>query len=98
MNFFICQEMLRFDAVLFLAVFWFLPWRTATLLWLHVALHYLLAVARFATAFVMYCQIVVAALDIELVRLLLNQVEPEHMRQQMGRPAHISCILQVFHL
>ncbi|CAK9114059.1 Zinc finger CCCH domain-containing protein 55 [Durusdinium trenchii] len=28
----------------FLAVFWFLPWRTATLLWLDVALHYLLAV------------------------------------------------------
>jgi hypothetical protein len=29
----------------FFAVFWFLPWRTATLLWLDVALHYLLAVA-----------------------------------------------------
>lgn len=28
----------------FFAVFWFLPWRTATLLWLDVALHYLLAV------------------------------------------------------
>lgn len=28
----------------FLAVFWFLPWRTNVLLWLDVALHYLLAV------------------------------------------------------
>lgn len=32
----------------FLAVFWFLPWRTNVLLWLDVALHYLLAVARSA--------------------------------------------------
>lgn len=79
----------------FLAVFWFLPWRTNVLLWLDVALHYLLAVARSAIVFVMFCPCCLG--------LLLNCVEPEHMRQQIGRPAHTvyivrSCILHVLHL
>ena len=84
-NFFICQEMLRFVAVLSCSLL--VPSmanKCFVVAWCGLAL---LACGGAVCNSVLSC-FVLAALGIELVGLLLNCVEPEHMRQQISRPAH----------